>query len=267
MIGGDAPPDGSHGPHLLVEDLSWPEISPEDRHHLERVCRVRSGDPATLGDGRGRWMPVRWGSCPEPVGEIRSVPEPRPRLGVAFALVKGGRNRSIVRKLVELGVDDIRPFSATRSIVRWDPAQAHDKHLGLTMVVRESVMQCRRAWIPRLHRLATFEEVAALPSAALARLGGAPLSAETRLILIGPEGGWDAAETSWGLPDVELSKAVLRAETASIAAAAMLVASQNLSGVSDPRRERRDHGRIRLPQVGAQQFGARATETRGAIAS
>ena len=160
-----SPPDGQHGPHVLVTSVDTPVLDADDRHHLERVLRLRDGDPMTVGDGAGRWRPCRWGSVVEPIGDVVEVAAPAPRLGVAFALIKGGRPELVVQKLVELGVDDIRPFAAERSVVRWDDAKAAKNHGRLTRVAREAVMQCRRAWLPTVHPVATFADVAALAGA------------------------------------------------------------------------------------------------------
>ena len=60
-------PDGRHGPHVIVGDVARPEPADEDRHHLDRVLRVRAGDPVTVGDGAGNWRRCRWGRVIEPV--------------------------------------------------------------------------------------------------------------------------------------------------------------------------------------------------------
>ncbi len=224
-----APPDGRHGPHVLVESVDVPVVADDDRHHLDRVLRLRAGDAVTVGDGAGRWRPCRWGPTVEPVGEVVAVDPSGPRLGVAFALIKGGRPELVVQKLVELGVDDIRPFAAERSVVRWDDAKAARNHERLERVAREAVMQCRRAWLPVVHEVATFADVAAVPGAARADRDGSPLSAAITTVLVGPEGGWTEAERSVDLPVVALSNAVLRAETAAITAGALLAARRDLT--------------------------------------
>lgn len=223
------PPDGRHGPHVLVPSVDSPEVGADDRHHLDRVLRLRPGDPLTVGDGAGRWRPCRWGDAVEPTGEAVRVAPPEPRLGVAFALIKGSRPELVVQKLVELGIDDIRPFAADRSVVRWDEAKAAKNHERLARVAREAVMQSRRAWLPTVHPVVTLGDIARIPGVARADLGGEPLSAVTTTIVVGPEGGWTEAERSIELPTVSLSDAVLRAETASIAAATLLAAQRHLA--------------------------------------
>jgi 16S rRNA (uracil1498-N3)-methyltransferase len=221
---GDPAPDGSHGPHVLVEDVRRPELGDDDRHHLERVLRVRVGDRITVGDGVGRWRQCRLGSELEPVGAVREVVRAEPELTVGFALIKGGRPELVVQKLTELGIDRIVPFIAARSVVRWDTDKAMRNAERLRRVAREAVMQCRRAWMPQVESIQTFSALAARPGVALADRGGKPLGLDTPTVMIGPEGGWDPEEAATDVPRVALSDAVLRAETAAIAAAALLAA-------------------------------------------
>lgn len=216
--------DGSHGPHVLVDDVAEPVLADEDRHHLERVLRLRPGDPLTVGDGAGRWCACRLGDEPEPMGEVVEEPAPDPSVGVAFALVKGGRPELVVQKLTEIGVDRIVPFVAERSVVRWDDEKAARNVARLRRVAREAVMQSRRAWLPDVEGVASFSELAAEPSAVMADRQGVALGPDPRLVLVGPEGGWSEAERRSSLPRVALGPTVLRAETASIAAGVLACA-------------------------------------------
>jgi 16S rRNA (uracil1498-N3)-methyltransferase len=147
---------------------------------------------------------------------------PDPPVTVAFALTKGERPELAVQKLTELGADVIVPFSAERSVVRWDDRRAAGNVERLRRVAREAAMQCRRAWLPDVEDLTDFAGVAAWPGAALADAGGAPPSLDRPTILVGPEGGWTDAERECGLPTVGLGRHVLRAETAAMAAATLL---------------------------------------------
>lgn len=144
-------------------------------------------------------------------------------------MIKGGRPELVVQKLVELGIDDLRPFAAERSVVRWDDAKAAKNHERLERVAREAVMQCRRVWLPIVHPVVDFASVAALPDASRADRGGAAPTLATPTILVGPEGGWSDAERAADLPVVGLSNGVLRAETAAITAGVLLAARRDLT--------------------------------------
>lgn len=224
MTGDDELPwDG--GPLVYVADLDEPRLEPGDRHHLARVRRVHDGDEMIIGDGRGHWRTARFaGEWPTPESGVRSVTPPAPAIGVAFALVKGAKPELVVQKLTELGIDDIRPFVAVRSVVRWDDTKAVAARQRWIKVAQEAARQSRRAWLPAVHPVVRFEQVAAVEGACRAdRHGGRPALARP-LILIGPEGGWDIEERACGLPAVSLGRGVLRSETAAITAAAMLSA-------------------------------------------
>jgi 16S rRNA (uracil1498-N3)-methyltransferase len=210
--------------HAFVSDLDVPELADEDRHHLARVLRLRTGDLVTVSDGDGRWRVCGFADVLEPAGPIEHDPSPSPLLTVGFALVKGERPELAVQKLVELGIDHIVPFVAERSVVRWDPAKSEHHHERLTKVARQAAMQSRRSRLPEVERVRVFGEVAARADTALAHRDGEPPSLTWPNVLVGPEGGWSDAERESGLPHVRLASTVLRAETAAIAAGAVLVA-------------------------------------------
>jgi 16S rRNA (uracil1498-N3)-methyltransferase len=222
-----APHPADHpGPFALVDDLDAPVLSADARHHLERVLRLRAGDPMVLGDGAGRWRPAVLTADVEVTGAIESVAPPEPAITVAFALVKGDKPELVVQKLTELGVDRIVPFRAARSVVRWDDDKAAKAADRLRAVARAATQQCHRPWLPEVEPVAGFDELLGRAGVALAdRAGPAPGLARP-VVLVGPEGGWSveerAAATARGVPSVRLGPHVLRAETAAVAAAAAL---------------------------------------------
>jgi 16S rRNA (uracil1498-N3)-methyltransferase len=222
-----APPrPGGTAPHVLVGDVEHPVLAPDDLHHLSRVRRLRDGDPLTVTDGAGRWRWCRFRDSGEPEldgGVV--VDEPvAPVLTVAFALVKGERPELVVQKLTELGVDRIVPFTAQRSVVRWDEGKSQRQTERLVSIARAAAMQSRRTWLPMIEPVVAFEEVVGRPGACVADLGGAPPSLEWPCILVGPEGGWAPGERDRFDRTVGLGPQVLRAETAAIVAGGLLVA-------------------------------------------
>jgi len=215
--------------HVFVADLSLPVLDPGDRHHVERVLRLRAGEVVTASDGAGRWVACRFaggrdGPGLEVDGEVMAEPPAEPSITVAFAPTKGDRPEWAVQKLTELGVDRIVPLLAARSVVRWTADRAAGPVERLRRVAREAAMQSRRAWLPEIEQPTTFPEAAGRAGAALAVPGGDPPSLERTVVLVGPEGGWDADELGLGLPTVGLGPNVLRTETAAVAAATLLAA-------------------------------------------
>ena len=213
--------------HVFVADLSAPQIADADRHHLDRVLRLRAGEVVTASDGRGGLRVCRYvaGGGLEPEGDVSVETRPAPSIGVGFALVKSEKPEWIVQKLTELGVDRILPFAAARSVVQWDGAKAARNLERLRRVAVEAAMQSRRRWLPVVEPVAPFAAVAASAGVALADAGadGASPSLEHPTILVGPEGGWsDEERAAAGHRFVRFGSSILRAETAAIAAGVVL---------------------------------------------
>jgi 16S rRNA (uracil1498-N3)-methyltransferase len=208
--------------HAFVDDVARPELDDDDRHHLERVLRLRAGDEITVSDGCGGWRRCRFGPALEPAGPVRVEPRPAPAITVAVALTKGDRPEWAVQKLTEVGVDRVVLLAAARSVVRWDDGRATRNVERLQRVAREAAMQSRRVWLPEVCGVVPFAQVAALPGATLADPDGDPPSLDRPTVLIGPEGGFDEEELAVGLPTTALGPGVLRAETAAVVAGAFL---------------------------------------------
>ncbi len=211
---------------VFVSDLDRPVPDADDRHHLERVLRLRAGEIVIASDGIGGWRPCAYaaGGRLEPQDTVRHDERPHPRLAVGFALVKGGRPEWIVQKLTECGVDRIVPFVAARSVVRWDDDKVARQATRLRRVAVEASMQSRRTWLPEVASLATFDALADTPGVALADLEGEPPTGAEALVLVGPEGGWDDAERARVGRRVVLGPTVLRAETAAVGVGVVLSA-------------------------------------------
>jgi 16S rRNA (uracil1498-N3)-methyltransferase len=219
-----------------VDDLEAPSLSADDRHHLERVLRLRPGETITISDGQGGWRACRFadgGLIPES-GVEREAPL-SPPLTVGFAVPKGDRPEWIVQKLTEVGVDHIAPFVAELSVVRWDRERGGRRLDRLRSVARAAAMQSRRVWLPVVHDVAGFADVVAWlgPACALAEPGGSGrVNLAQPAVLVGPEGGFSPAELASGPPLVDLGPGVLRAETAAVASGVLLSALR--AGVVGP---------------------------------
>lgn len=223
----DGPASAGAAAHVLVSDVSAPVLSLADRHHLERVLRLRPGTTITVGDGAGAWAVAQLAPNLERLADVhRLAPEPNP-ITIGIALTKGEKPELVVQKLTELGVDRIVLFPSARSVVRWDSAKAEASLNRLRRVVDSAVCQCRRAWSPTVTFLPTFSDVIALPFAALAAVDGEPFDADRHLtVLVGPEGGWTPQELAVSLPRVALGPHILRAETAAFSIASVACATR-----------------------------------------
>ena len=214
------------GPFALVDDVEHPALAPEDRHHLERVLRLRTGAPLVVGDGAGRWRPATFGDPVAPAGPVESAPQPAPPLAVGFALVKAGKPELVVQKLTELGVDRIVPFRAARSVVQWDADRAGKAVQRLRAVARSAAQQCHRPWLPEVEEVVELSALVTTGDVALADRCGDPPSLDRPFVLVGPEGGWadeelEAADAA-DVPRVGLGPHILRAETAAVTVGGLL---------------------------------------------
>lgn len=216
-------------PLIFVDDLERPVLDAGDLHHYQRVRRLADGEPITISDGRGGWRLARFAAVPDLDGPIEIEPAPERPSTVGFAPVKGERPEWVVQKLTELGVDTILPLQTKRSVVRWDAARAAKQMAKWQVIAREASMQSRRVRIPTVLPVMSLADALQLDTSSgapvFAEPGGSPLDGGTdRFVLIGPEGGWDAEELQ-GQDLRSLPGGVLRAETAAIAAAVVMVSA------------------------------------------
>ena len=235
--------------HTFVADLGDDvQVDGDDGHHLARVRRLESGEHVTAADGTGAWREYVVDDVGRGSVSLRAVaPAARepvlvPRLRVAFALTKGEKPETVVRQLTELGVDAVAPVLAARSVVKARGDRATALVERLRRVAREAACQSRRA------RITDVEDVRPLGDLLHDRLGDAGLVVAERggdgaapgadaldartapeagwTLVVGPEGGFapDEAAALAGVARIGVGPHVLRAETAAVAAAAVLTA-------------------------------------------
>ena len=162
-------------------------------------------------------------------------PAPTPRIVVVQALAKGDRGELAVEMLTEVGVDEIVPWSAARSVVRWEGARGERALERWRSTAREAAKQARRSWWPVITDPATTGEVAGLLASASCPIvlhedAAAPLSGLMSVpdgdvvLVVGPEGGISAQElAALAAPTYRLGDTVLRTSTAGTAAASVLL--------------------------------------------
>ncbi|MFM2183667.1 MAG: hypothetical protein RJB61_1961 [Actinomycetota bacterium] len=215
--------------HVFVDELDEPALASVDEHHLVRVLRLRDGDSVSASDGNGRWrLCVMRGGALEPAGAIAEG-EPARQCTVGAAIPKGDRLDWMVQKLTEVGAQRIALLESDHSVVRWDLARAGRQLERLQRIAREAAAQSRRCRLPVIEGPVPYGVMIAEAGAAIADPDGRPLAAALTRgpLLIGPEGGWSAAERSSasqaGAAAVSLGATVLRVETAAVVAAALML--------------------------------------------
>lgn len=215
--------------HVFVDDLADVRLSEDDHHHLASVLRLRRGETVTCSDGRGKWLIARWNDGIEVEGDVRSAaPVVRP-LTVAVAPMKGDKVELVVEKVVEIGIDQVVILAPTdHTVARWTKEKALQQMARHRRIARSAAMQSRRVFLPAVVGPVTLDELltdtAAFGVVGWAEPGGTAQVGEVDTLLIGPEGGWSTAEMARATATVDLGATVLRAETAAIVGAALMVA-------------------------------------------
>ncbi len=234
-------------PVFVADDVSGERIvltGPEGRH-AATVRRVRVGEAVDVVDGLGTrtacTVAVVGRDTVELTVDGRSTePVPTPRVVLVQALAKGDRGELAVELATEVGVDEVVPWSAERSIVRWDAERGSKALSRWRSTAREAGKQSRRATFPVVTEQRSTREVVELVRAAEAtyvlhegateRLALQAFPAQgTVLLVVGPEGGITDQEltvlTEAGAVAVRLGASVLRTSTAGAAAAAVVSAA------------------------------------------
>jgi 16S rRNA (uracil1498-N3)-methyltransferase len=205
-----------------------------------QVLRLQPGDPLTLFDGRGG----EYDAVVKHMGrsEVRVVVGAHHAIeceaGVAVHLAVGmpanERLDWLVEKATELGAASIQPLLAERSVLRLAGERAQKKQAHWQGIAIAACEQCGRNRVPVVHAvqpLAGWLAAQARPGLVLSlRAGTQALAALPRAgeltLLSGPEGGLSPAEedaaAARGWTPTHLGARVLRAETAPLAALAVL---------------------------------------------
>lgn len=238
----------------LGEGLEIP-VDADQAHYLRRVLRLGPGAPVRIFNGRDGEFDATLATPTKSTAQLKVGVQTRrqqtvPDLWLMFAPLKKARTDFVVEKATELGASEIRPVLTERTdadTVRTDRLQR---------IAVEAAEQTERLDVPVVREAMKLDH--ALKDWDAARLlvyadeagdeGGKPWGGEAgraspmvdvlqgaqgkAAILIGPEGGFSAAERqrlralSYVKP-IGLGPRILRAETAAVAA---LVLYQALVG-------------------------------------
>lgn len=216
----------------------------EGRHAVS-VARVRVGEPLRIADGRGTVVTGAVASTGRDVltlvvEDVTVDPAPRPALVLVQALAKGGRDEMAVQAATEIGVDRIVPWSAARSVSRWDGPKTEKGRARWAAIAHEAAKQAVRSRVPEVDAPVTTAQLAAgagrearralvvLDPVGAVRLSAwePPADVDEIVLVVGPEGGIDGSEfdrlAAAGAARVRLGDTVLRTSTAGPAALAVL---------------------------------------------
>lgn len=243
-------------PHRLFVDLPLSEgltcALPDGATRHTQVLRMQPGHAVTLFNGRGgEWTgTITQMSRSETLVHVEQFVDCSRELPIHVTLAVGmpanERMDWLVEKAAELGVSAIQPLECQRSVLRLNGSRAEKRVAHWQAIAVSASEQSGRTTVPTVHPIKSAqtwlsESAPAQASSATPRyvlslrdavdLGGALRQSgqiQDALFLSGPEGGLtedeEAAALAKGFMAVSLGPRILRADTAPLAALAILSA-------------------------------------------
>ncbi len=219
-------------------------LPPEVAHQIARVLRLRPEEAITLFDVSGIDTTARLTTVSserveaQVVAQTPNLAEPRVKLTLCQALLKGERFEVVLQKATEVGVSAFVPLVSKRVIPRDVTGVEQARYPRWRRIIREAAEQCGRGRVPELRPplslqdalrqarglvLLPWEEERSLDLRDVLR----GRTAQEVTVFIGPEGGFEEAEAQQaheaGAQVVSLGRRVLRSETAGVVAAALVL--------------------------------------------
>jgi 16S rRNA (uracil1498-N3)-methyltransferase len=205
--------------------------------HLAQVLRAKVGQEFDISTGselrRGSIASIQPDRVEFELAE--SVPQPAtPQITVALSIFKFDRMEWAIEKCTELGVAQIVPIIAART-ERHLASAASKRVERWRRIAMQASEQSRRSSPPQISDPARFPDALALNSRFRIVLSeveedqllkdAIPATTGSVVLAFGPEGGWKNEEltsfTKAGWQSASLGPAILRAETAVVAAVAV----------------------------------------------
>jgi 16S rRNA (uracil1498-N3)-methyltransferase len=219
-------------------------ITGPDAHHLTRVLRVEPGQQFEISDNHTVYLAevesARKDLVSFSIREKIAPVQPVVLTTILASLIRFERFEWMLEKATELGVARVAPVQAERSERGLERA-AGKRMSRWNRIAREASEQSRRDRLPEICTpvdLAGALQIEAAYRYVLEEAGAPPIlpalpahrePGDSVAVLVGPEGGWTDREREQiaGSPwrSVSLGPGILRAETAAIAALAIVNAA------------------------------------------
>jgi 16S rRNA (uracil1498-N3)-methyltransferase len=213
-------------------------ITGAEARHIARVLRHRPGDRVRVTDGRGTEYQLELAEVrhEKVTGLVRAraanLREPRHRLTLALAALKGEKLVQACEQAAELGISEFLPFRSERTIARLSPARVE----RLRHVAVSALKSSTRTVLPAIgepvdlsaliRRVPEFDQslVAYEEETGVGLERVLNRSAKSVLAIVGPEGGFAPEEIdrlrAAGVVSFSLGPRRLRAETAAVSVVA-----------------------------------------------
>jgi len=220
-------------------------ISGQDAYHITRVLRGKLGQEVMVVDDENQAARMRlaaFGPKAVTLELIEKLPlqaESSAHITLAQCVLKGEKMELVLQKATELGVKRFIPIIAENCVPQYDEEKQREKAERWQRIADEAAKQCGRNSLmnvmppikideflggiaPEKTLIFCYENETRRPMGEVLR----SLADQQFVLLIGPEGGFTQSEAaaveSKGGISVTLGPRILRAETAAIAAVAIL---------------------------------------------
>ena len=225
-------------------------LTGENAKHA-KVLRLKAGEEVLLCDGAGQEclctvadpesLTLTLGEC------CPSASEAKVRASVYMAFPKADKLEHVIQKATELGVNRIVPLVSENCVVKYDAKKSKARQERWQKIANEAGKQCGRTILPVVEPIQGLKqwltEMANEAQKSEKRIClcmcyeneeqqgikeflQAHRNDESFIFIVGPEGGFSLAEAhlaqELGIASVSLGTRILRAETAAIAAAAII---------------------------------------------
>lgn len=239
--------------HFFVEPSQIQEkrvvIEGSDVNHIKNVLRMKVGEEIAVSngvDGKEYRCGIEAFSEEKVICTLRFIKEDGVELPSRVCLFQGlpkaDKMELIVQKAVELGVSEIIPMSAGRSIVKLDEKKAKAKVNRWQGIAEAAAKQSRRGIIPKVTEVMSMKDAISYAAdmdvklipyelaedmAKTKEVIGGIKPGESVAVFIGPEGGFEEKEImaaiEKGFLPITLGKRILRTETAGFTVLAWLM--------------------------------------------
>ncbi|GAC1534284.1 MAG: 16S rRNA (uracil(1498)-N(3))-methyltransferase [Sediminibacterium sp.] len=225
------PAISTHTPHF--------QLGEETSKHCIQVLRMKNGEQLNLTNGNGniyraRIMNEEKRKCMVLIEEEKFIPRQTKKVCIALSLLKNThRFEWFLEKATEIGVSDIAPVICHRT------EHTRFRHDRMNQLLIAAMLQSQQVWLPVLHEPVPFKEIIFGSAYTLNLIAHCEEDSKQSIktlphataiqILIGPEGDFSPQEIQLALErqflPITLGQTRLRAETAGVVAAALLVNS------------------------------------------
>ena len=203
-------------------------ISNQDFHHIKNVMRFKIGDPViVVTDNLKTYLAKITEYNKSSV--LLNIIDNTLNVTLAQSLIKKDKFELVLQKATELGIKEIIPLQAKRSIIKIDNFEK--KLLRYNTITKEASEQSERSSLPIISNIKTIKDIdyskydyifTAYARNELISLNNQLKSikkTDNILVLIGPEGGFDESEIEYLKEKsnlVSLGNTILRSETAAL---------------------------------------------------